>query len=112
MVDPIGGPLPLPATGAPAQENPDARVPGQGLPTDRVEELRQAAQELEATFIAEMLKQARFGEARGAFGGGAGEEQFASFLRTEHAQAIAAQGGFGLAESIFNALVARVEGES
>ena len=78
---------------------------------DQSEALRAAAQDLEASFIAEMLKQAKFGEARGAFGGGAGEEQFASFLRAEHADAIAAQGGFGLAESIFNALVARSQGD-
>ena len=82
------------------------------IPPDREAALRAAAQELEAAFISEMLKQAKFGEARGAFGGGAGEEQFASFLRTEHADAIAAQGGFGLAESIFNALVARSQGEN
>ena len=81
------------------------------ITTDQMDALRAAAQDLEASFIAEMLKQAKFGESRGAFGGGAGEEQFASFLRTEHADAIAAQGGFGLAESIFNALVARSEGD-
>ena len=81
------------------------------LPPDRVESLRAAAQDLEAAFIAEMLKQAKFGEARGAFGGGVGEEQFASFMRAEHAAALAARGGIGLAESIFEALVARSEGE-
>ena len=81
------------------------------MTADQTDALRAAAQDLEASFIAEMLKQAKFGEARGAFGGGAGEEQFASFLRTEHANAIAAQGGFGLAESIFNALVARSQGD-
>lgn len=69
--------------------------------------LRDAARALEAAFLSEMLKQARFGEARGAFGGGVGEEQFASFLRDQHAQALSEQGGIGLAESLFNALVAR-----
>lgn len=76
----------------------------------REEELRAAAMELEAGFLAEMLKQARFGEARDAFGGGAGEEQFASLLRMEHARALAARGGVGLAESIFRALVDRAGG--
>lgn len=80
--------------------------------TEQHSALRAAAEELEAAFIAEMLKQAKFGEARGAFGGGPGEEQFASFLRSEHADAIVSRGGFGLAESIFNALVARSQGES
>lgn len=104
MIDPIGGPTPIgPSGAAPAETT---------LSQEREAALREAAQNLEASFISEMLKQAKFGEARGAFGGGAGEEQFASFLRTEHAEAIARQGGFGLAESIFNALVARIDGES
>lgn len=102
MMDPTGGPAPY---ALPSQ------ITVTPLPENREAELRQAAQELEATFISEMLKQARFGEARGAFGGGVGEEQFTSFLRDEHAKALAAQGGFGLSEAIFNALVARLEGE-
>ncbi len=71
--------------------------------------LREVAQELEAAFLAEMLKHAKFGEARGAFGGGVGEDQFASLLRTEHARALAARGGIGLAEALFEALVTRAE---
>ncbi|WP_071674479.1 rod-binding protein [Nioella nitratireducens] len=72
--------------------------------------LRQAAQELEAAFLAEMLRQTGLGTTRQSFGGGAGEEQFSSFLRTEQAQAMAARGGIGLAESLFAALVAREGG--
>ncbi|EPX82608.1 flagellar protein FlgJ, putative [Salipiger mucosus DSM 16094] len=66
--------------------------------------LRQAATRLETGFLSEMLKAAGLGETPGAFGGGAGEEQFASLLRHEHAKALAAQGGIGLAESIYNTL--------
>ncbi|MEZ5777385.1 MAG: rod-binding protein [Paracoccaceae bacterium] len=66
--------------------------------------LRKAAVELEASFLAEMLKSAGLGEAREAFGGGVGEEQFSSFLRQEQAHALADRGGIGLAESIFRAL--------
>ena len=66
--------------------------------------LRRAARDLEAAFLAEMLKSAGFGEARDAFGGGMGEDQFASFLRVEHARAMAETGGIGLAEAIFNAM--------
>jgi Rod binding domain-containing protein len=69
--------------------------------------LRAVAAELEVTFLAEMLGHAGLGGARGAFGGGPGEEQFASLLRTEQARALVAQGGVGLAESLFRALVAR-----
>jgi Rod binding domain-containing protein len=69
--------------------------------------LRDVARALEANFLEEMLKHAGFGESRDVFGGGAGEDQFASLLRREHARALAEQGGIGLAESLFNALVSR-----
>ncbi|WP_261398726.1 rod-binding protein [Leisingera daeponensis] len=66
--------------------------------------LREAAIELEATFLAEMLKSAGLGEASEAFGGGAGEEQFSSFLIREQANQISRSGGIGLAESLYHAL--------
>lgn len=73
--------------------------------------LRQAAQDLEAAFLAEMLRHSGLGAPRDAFGGGTGEDQFASFLRREQAGALAASGGIGLAESLFRALAAR-EGDT
>ena len=69
--------------------------------------LHKAARDLEAGFIAEMLKSAGFGKARDGFGGGAGEDGFTSFLVNAQAETIADAGGFGLAEHIFNALHAR-----
>lgn len=66
-----------------------------------------AARALEARFLTEMLGHAGFGEARTAFGGGIGEEQFASFLREEQARAMAEAGGIGLAQSIFTAVSLR-----
>lgn len=69
--------------------------------TDR---LRSQAQALEAAFLAEMLGYAGLGAARDDFGGGIGEDQFASFLRHEQATAIVAKGGIGLAESLFRAM--------
>ena len=36
---------------------------------------REAAEQLETAFVAEMLKSAGFGESRETFGGGAGEEE-------------------------------------
>lgn len=71
--------------------------------------LRKAAQELEANFLAEMLKAAGIGKTPEAFGGGAGEDQFASFMRLEQAKQMAAQGGIGLAESLFHALKERID---
>lgn len=66
--------------------------------------LRKAVTALEANFLSEMLKSAGLGEAREAFGGGVGEEQFSSFLRQEQATAMAGAGGIGLAEAMFAAL--------
>ncbi|MEM9010067.1 MAG: rod-binding protein [Pseudomonadota bacterium] len=71
----------------------------------RVAQLRAAAEEFEATFLAEMLKSAGFGQPRGSFGGGAGEDAFASLLVKEQATQLAAGGGIGLSEHIFRALV-------
>ncbi len=71
--------------------------------------MRAAAEALEAQFLSEMLKSTGLGETSDSFGGGVGEDQFASFLRQEQATAMARQGGIGLAESIFQAMV-RAEG--
>ncbi|MCV2881792.1 rod-binding protein [Actibacterium sp. XHP0104] len=71
--------------------------------------LRTAAEELEAVFLTEMLKSAGVGKTPEAFGGGAGEDQFASFLRQEQARAMVKAGGIGLAEHLFNALKERVD---
>jgi len=77
--------------------------------TDR--QLMNAAQEMEATFLAEMLKSAGLGEMPSAFGGGPGEEHFASFLRMEQARAMVKAGGIGLAQSIFEAMKDRPNGD-
>lgn len=69
--------------------------------------LREAAMQLEASFLAEMLKSAGLGKTSEAFGGGLGEDQFASFLVAEQAKQLVNSGGIGLAESIYNALKAR-----
>lgn len=69
--------------------------------------LREAAEKLEATFLAEMLKSAGVGQPRDAFGGGAGEEHFSSFLRDAQAEEMVKAGGIGLAEALFAAMIAR-----
>ena len=67
--------------------------------------LRQAAQDLEGAFLAEMLKSAGFGKARQALSGGAGEDGFASMLVDAQAQALVRAGGLGLSEAILSALM-------
>jgi len=71
-------------------------------PKANVDAARQAAEKLEATFLAEMLKSAGFGTQENSFSGGVGEDQFASFHRQAIAEKMAAAGGIGLAEHILN----------
>ena len=99
MTDPIGSPQPsrLPKSTASAPAATD-------------ETLRSAARALEASFLAEMLKSAGLGAQRQTFNGGAGEDQFASFLRQEQAKAMVEAGGIGLSESLYQALKVRTDG--
>lgn len=69
--------------------------------------LRRVARELEASFLAEMLRAAELHSVSESFGGGIGEEQFASFMIHAHADAFAEAGGIGLAEHIFESLKER-----
>ena len=73
-------------------------------PPDRQRLLMDKAKELEASFLAEMLGHTGLGESDGSFAGGAGEDQFASFLRREQARLMVEGGGIGLAELIFNSM--------
>ena len=72
-------------------------------------QLWEAAKDLEAVFLAEMLKTAGFGKPLEGFGGGIGEEQFASVLVDHQARAFADRGGVGLAERIFEAMTERAK---
>lgn len=74
--------------------------------------LREAAQELETAFLAEMLKLSGLNEVPSAFGGGPGESQFASFLVREQAREITRAGGLGLSEVFFHAMVKEPVGET
>ncbi len=96
-------PLSLPApTGAPALPLRSDRPAGA---SPRGDPVLDAARELEASFLAEMLKAAGLGRTRQSFGGGAGEDAFSSFLVTEQARALVQAGGIGLAERIRAALM-------
>lgn len=68
--------------------------------------LWQKAQQLEAGFLAEMLKGMQPADA--SFAGGIGEEQFGSFLREGQARLMVERGGIGLAEQIFRSLAKEV----
>ena len=89
---------PLPVTTA--TSSPD--VPAGA---NRRELLIEKAKSLEAAILSEMLSHAGLGASEGAFSGGIGEEQFASFLREAQAKSIVDHGGIGLAEQLFQSLV-------
>jgi len=89
---------------------PFASAPAAVPEAARDEALRNAARELEASFLSMMLESAGLGVTPGGFGGGAGEDQFASFLRLEQARAMVSAGGIGLAESLFEAMKERADG--
>lgn len=74
--------------------------------------LRQSAEALETAFLAEMLKSAGVFKPSETMGGGAGEDNFTSFLADVHARAMVARGGIGLADSIERSLIARQQGGS
>lgn len=78
-------------------------------PGDRDLALMHKAKELETAFLSEMLSFSGLGEVSEGFGGGAGEEQFASFLRAEQARLMVEQGGVGLAAMIFDQLKSATE---
>lgn len=76
---------------------------------DRDPQLWKLAQEVEASFLSEMLKTAGVAKTRNTFGGGTGEDQFSTFLVREYASSTVAAGGLGLSESIYQSLVAHKE---
>lgn len=92
----------------PTTLSPSLQTPTPATQTEqRDKALFQAAQDLEASFLAEMLKSAGFGKPRETYGGGVGEDQFGSFLRQEQAKEMVKTGGIGLAQSLFEALKER-----
>ena len=93
----------LPPIGSPAA----AGKPAPPTPADAA--ARKAAEDFEAAFLGEMLKYTGLNAASESFGGGAGEEAFASFLTDEYARLLAARGGIGLAEQVFQLLKQRTE---
>ncbi|MFU8882073.1 MAG: rod-binding protein [Rhodobacterales bacterium] len=76
-------------------------------PRPESDPLLRAAQQLEAGFLAEFLKSTGFGKTSESFGGGIGEDQFASFLLQAQADSMVKSGGIGLAEAIYHSLKER-----
>ncbi len=75
------------------------------------QKVQAAAVELEAAFLAEMLKASGLGKARQSFGGGTGEDQFSSFLVQHQARALAESGGVGLSEILFQSMMEKTNAD-
>jgi len=80
---------------------PSLTIPGpDAAPPGPAPARRAAAEALEASFLAEMLKATGLGEQANSFSGSTGESQFASFHRAAIAREIVETGGIGLADVI------------
>lgn len=77
--------------------NPTHQILPPATPPKR---LLAAARQFEASFLAKMLEAAGAAKPADSFGGGIGENQFASFLLDAQAQRISERGGIGIAEII------------
>jgi len=101
MPDPIalpGAPLPI-STAVQGQRPRDGGAP---VPP----EVRRAAEEFEAVFLAEMLSPMFEGlETDGLGGGGLGEQIFRPMLVERYAESLARSGGVGIADSIVRELM-------
>lgn len=75
-------------------------APHHPAPNGNANPRRDAAEALEASFLAEMLKATGLGEQENGFSGSVGDSQFASFQRDAIAHAIVDKGGIGLADII------------
>lgn len=71
---------------------------------------RDVAEAFEATFLSEMLRHTGLNQQPESFGGGAGEDAFGGLLTNEYAKLLAARGGIGLAERIFDVIKHRESG--
>lgn len=71
-----------------------------GFPSPSLTRAQKVSDGLEKAFLTEMLKYAGPRPLEGEFGGGAGEEQFASLLTETYAGAIAGRIDLGLARRI------------
>ena len=101
MTENLPTPIPMHTTPPATRPAGDTRMPDASA--------RQAAQALEASFLAEMLKNTGLGDAAAGQQGGIGAAQFASFQRNALADSMVRSGGIGLAEAVYDAIVERTD---
>lgn len=74
-------------------------------PTGATPEMRQAAEELEAVFIAQMLRGLTAGLTGPGLAGSGEGDPFAAMLQDEYARLISRSGGVGLADAVLRELL-------
>lgn len=91
--------------------SPDAAAAGAAV--SRIDRARAVAQEFEAVFIGIMLQHMVTGlDGDGPFGAAAGTGVWRSLLTDEYARSIAARGGIGIADAVYQTLMAAQEAGS
>lgn len=95
-----------PLAGPPLHRRPEIQAPALADAA-----AHKAADAFEAAFLGEMLQYTGLNEMPSAFGGGAGEQAFSSFLTEEYAKLLSANGGIGIAEHVFEILKQRASAE-
>ncbi|WP_297773950.1 rod-binding protein [uncultured Roseovarius sp.] len=75
--------------------------------TPDIRAMRNVAEKLEASFLAEMLKYGGLGTQENSLTESTSESQFASFHRDALAREMVSSGGIGLAEVFFRSLMER-----
>ncbi|WP_296473930.1 rod-binding protein [Roseinatronobacter sp.] len=84
-------------------------MPVRGKTATVLSEQQKVAQNFEAAILAELLQAAGATRGEAEFGGGIGEEHFASFLLNAQAQRMAERGGIGLAEMVMRSILANTK---
>lgn len=75
------------------------------------DQIRAAAEEFEAVFLAQMMEQMMGESTQTSFGGGPGEAAFRGLLNEEYAKVMAKAGGIGLADSLAREMLAMQEAQ-
>jgi flagellar protein FlgJ len=97
---------------------PSGTIGAPGLPmappnkTANPDKARVAAEDFEAVFLNSMFNHMFTGiDGEGPFGGGAGLGVWRSFLTDEYAKSFARNGGIGIADHVYRALLAQQEAQ-
>ncbi len=102
--------FPLPAPGLKPIDLMMAGKIGEPKATTSKAKAREAAQDFEAVFLNNMLEQMYTGiDGDGPFGGSGAAGVWRSFMTQEYAKSFAKAGGIGVADSVYQTLLAQQE---